>query len=345
MCRSSKGSQGASKRKRVEDANGATIGTGQIAKFRILCSVPQLQLQVKKEEDDHVIVLPLNVVPIKAEADAVHPPTKRRRVQDQVQVQTVQREDQQRNVRLQGRLTLQLLVHNLLAMLEEVRKTALRTARVLQDVQEAEESDVELLMTEAAHAHEEAMAQLIEAESVWTMVVAAAVQNGGHMHDLRMALGLGGMLLGTLALHYSVETLLDAAETEVLEGTATIEEGRPNKEVYDYRAVWSWMVVTSSLERSKASRKRKLRTDDAIDIILGRSKYIEPRSEAHVKDEEDLGIVVPFNIDPVKIEEKMRPELEVVERVPAKRRKVRFATNNLTRPPASWLLCSLLLRS
>ncbi|KAI5984894.1 hypothetical protein EDD15DRAFT_2479156 [Pisolithus albus] len=213
MCRSSKGSQGASKRKRVEDANGATIGTGQIAK-----------LQVKKEEDDHVIVLPLNVVPIKAEADAVHPPTKRRRVQDQVQVQTVQREDQQRNVRLQGRLTLQLLVHNLLAMLEEVRKTALRTARVLQDVQEAEESDVELLMTEAAHAHEEAMAQLIEAESVWTMVVAAAVQNGGHMHDLRMALGLGGMLLGTLALHYSVETLLDAAETEVLEGTATIEE-------------------------------------------------------------------------------------------------------------------------
>lgn len=79
-------------------------------------------------------------------------------------------------------------------------------------------------------------------------------------------------------------------------------------------------------KRSKSSRKRKLRTDDAIDIILGRSKYIEPRSEAHVKDEEDLGIVVPLNIDPVKIEEKMRPELEVVERVPAKRRKVRFAT-------------------
>lgn len=215
MRRSSKGSQGASKRKRVEDANGATIGTGQIAK-----------LQVKKEEDDHAIVLPLDVIPVKAEADAVHPPTKRRRVQDQVQVQTVQREDQQRNVRLRGRLTLQSLVHNMLAMLEEVRKTALRTAQVLQDVQEAEESDVELLMTEAAHAHEEATAQLIEAESVWTMVIAAAVQNGGHMHDLRMALGLGGMLLGTLALHYCVEILLDAAETDVLEGTATIEEVR-----------------------------------------------------------------------------------------------------------------------
>lgn len=82
-------------------------------------------------------------------------------------------------------------------------------------------------------------------------------------------------------------------------------------------------------KRSKVSRKRKLRADETIDIILGTSKYIEPRSESHVKEEEDLGIVVPLNIDPVKIEERTRPELEVVERVPSKRRKVRFATTSV----------------
>ncbi|KAI6013493.1 hypothetical protein BKA83DRAFT_4362201 [Pisolithus microcarpus] len=186
---------------------------------------PQLQVEVKKEEEDHAIVLPLNAVPVKAEADAVHPPAKRRRVQDQAQVQTVQCEDQQRNVQLQGRPTLRSLVHDILAILEEVRKTALRTARVLEEAQEAEENDAELLMEVAAHAHAEATAQLIEAESVWTMVIATAVQNGGHMHDLRMALGLGGLLLGTLALHYCVEIVLDEAEADLLEGTATIEEG------------------------------------------------------------------------------------------------------------------------
>lgn len=215
MRRSSKGSQGASKRKRVEDANDATMGTAEIAK-----------VEVKKEEEDHAIVLPLNAVPVKAEADAVHPPAKRRRVQDQAQVQTVQCEDQQRNVQLQGRPTLRSLVHDILAILEEVRKTALRTARVLQEAQEAEENDAELLMEVAAHAHAEATEQLIEAESVWTMVSATAVQNGGHMHDLRMALGLGGLLLGTLALHYCVEIVLDEAEADLLEGTATIEEVR-----------------------------------------------------------------------------------------------------------------------
>ncbi|KAI6165652.1 hypothetical protein EDD17DRAFT_176601 [Pisolithus thermaeus] len=83
-------------------------------------------------------------------------------------------------------------------------------------------------------------------------------------------------------------------------------------------------------KRSKVSRKRKLRADELNDIILGTSS-VESRSESHVKDEKDVGIVVPLDISPVKIEEKVQPEPEVVEHVPTKRRKVRFATASMNR--------------
>ncbi|KAI6115654.1 hypothetical protein EDD16DRAFT_1059838 [Pisolithus croceorrhizus] len=103
-----------------------------------------------------------------------------------------------------------------------------------------------------------------------------------------------------------------------------------------------WALVSGNLEvypmgtskRSKVSRKRRLRADELNDIILRTSKDLESQSESHVKDEEELGIVVPLNIGPVKIEEKVQPEPEVVEHAPAKRRKVRFATASMTRQQA-----------
>ncbi|KAI6133598.1 hypothetical protein EV401DRAFT_2064930 [Pisolithus croceorrhizus] len=211
MRRSSKGSKERCKRKRVDDANGTATGTSGTAKL-------------EAKEGDHALVLPLNVVPVKAEADAVHPPAKRRRVQDHTEVRTVRSRDQQPNVQLQSRPTLRSLVLDMLAILDDVRKTVVKTAQLLDEAQEAEENDAELLREEAADAHAEATVQFNEAASMWTTVVATAVQNGRDICDLRMALVSAAILLGTLAMHYYVGALLDEAETDMSEEIATIEE-------------------------------------------------------------------------------------------------------------------------
>lgn len=93
---------------------------------------------------------------------------------------------------------------------------------------------------------------------------------------------------------------------------------------------WPWSIPMSSPEKLKVRYKRKLGAGETNDTTEGTKGMtnLKPRSEPQVKMEEDLGIVLPLNIDAVKVEEDLQSK--VVQNSPAqapkhKRQRVRFS--------------------